>query len=213
MWFPFLRKSNSVNVNKLQNILIACLLVVFLLAFVPPTTAHPFSGKDKDHKTNKPKHPPRDPKKAMLMAIVPGLGQVYNHKIWKLPIVYTGFAVIGYFAVTNRKYYRTFKEAYDYKVSHPNCGPNSTDCTNEYAKKYNATTLKVVRDYYRRNMQLSYIIGGAWYLLQIIDANVDAHLSHWNISDNLSLEVAPAIQPFDTPHTPAYKGISLRFKF
>lgn len=208
MWFLFLRKNNSVNVNKLQNILRICLLVAFSLAFVTPATAHPFFSNDKEHKTKSdtPKHPPRDPKKAMLMAIVPGLGQIYNHKYWKLPIVYSGFAVIGYFAITNRNYYKTFKNAYDCKVTNPNCN-------NVLANKYSETTLKLIRDYYRRNMQLSYIIGGAWYLLQMIDANVDAHLSHWNISNNLSLEVAPVIQPFDMPHAPAYKGISLRFKF
>jgi len=215
MWFPLLRKSNSVNVNKLRNVLIVCLLAVFSLAFAIPATAHPFLNKNKEDKTktDNPKHPPRDPKKAMLMAIVPGLGQIYNHKYWKLPIVYTGFAVFGYFAVTNRNYYKTYKEAYDYKVNNPDCTVNNPNCTNELAKKYDKTTLQLIRDYYRRNMQLSYIIGGAWYLLQMIDANVDAHLSHWNISNNLSLEVAPVIQPFDTPYTPAYKGISLRFKF
>ncbi len=215
MWFLFLRKSNSVNVYKLQNILKICLLVTLLVAFVAPATAHSFVSEKKEHKakTDTPKYPPRNPKKAMLMAIVPGLGQIYNHKYWKLPIVYTGFAVFGYFAVTNQRYYKTFKEAYNYKIAHPDCNPTSTDCENLYAKKYSKETLKIIRDYYRRNMQLSYIIGGAWYLLQMIDANVDAHLSHWNISNNLSLEVAPVIQPFDMPHAPAYKGISLRFKF
>jgi len=214
-WFLFLRKSNSVNDNKLQNTLIVCLLAVFLLAFTTPSAAYSFTGKNKEHKTKNDtlRHPPRSPKKAMLMAIVPGLGQIYNRKYWKLPIVYTGFAVIGYFAITNRNYYKTFKEAYDYKVSHPDCNPTSTDCDNEWAKKYDAETLQMIRDYYRRNMQLSYIIGGAWYLLQMIDANVDAHLSHWNISDDLSLDVAPVFQPCDLPHAPAYKGISLRFKF
>jgi hypothetical protein len=197
-----------VNDNKLQNILITCLLAVFLLAFVTPATAHPFLNKAKEHKTKNDslRHPPRNPKKAMLMAIVPGLGQIYNHKYWKLPIVYTGFAVIGYFAITNRNYYKIYKEAYDCKVTNP-------DCKNELALKYDKATLQMIRDYYRRNMQLSYIIGGAWYLLQMIDANVDAHLSHWNISNNLSLEVTPVIQPYDLPHSPAYKGISLHFKF
>ncbi len=215
MWFLSLRKSNSVNVNKLQNTLFFCLLTVFLLTSTMPAAAHPFSERKKESQTENDtlKHPPRDPKKAMLLALVPGLGQIYNHKYWKLPIVYTGFAVIGYFAVTNRNYYRTFKEAYDYKVSHPDCNPASTDCDNEWAKKYDKETLQMIRDYYRRNMQLSYIIGGAWYLLQMIDANVDAHLSHWNISNNLSLDVAPVVQPSDLPHAPAYKGISLRFNF
>ncbi len=203
------------NDNKLKNILIAGLLAAFLLVFSSPAIAHPFRNKNKDHKTKSDtlRYPPRNPKTAMLMALVPGLGQIYNHKYWKLPIVYAGFGVIGYFAVTNRNFYRTFRAAYDYKVSHPDCSPVSTNCNNDLAKKYDKTTLKMIRDYYRRNMQLSYIIGGAWYLLQIIDANVDAHLSHWNISNNLSLEVTPVIQPYNLPQTPAYKGISLRFKF
>ncbi len=215
VWFPSLRKSNSVNDNKLQNILITCLLVAFSLAIVTPAMAHPLSNKNKERKAKSDtlKYPPRDPKKALLMSIVPGLGQIYNHKYWKLPIVYVGFGVIGYFVVTNRNYYRTFKEAYDYKISHPDCKPTSTDCDNEYAKKYDEATLKMIRDYYRRNMQLSYIIGGAWYLLQMVDANVDAHLSHWNISNNLSMDVAPVIQLHDLPHAPACKGISIRVNF
>jgi len=208
MWFLSLRKSNSVNVNKLRNILLVCLLMVFSLVFTTSATAHPFLSKVKENKTKSDarKHPPRNPKKAMLLALVPGLGQIYNHKYWKLPIVYSGFAVIGYFAVTNRNYYETFKNVYDCKVSNPKCD-------NVLAKKYDKATLKMIRDYYRRNMQLSFIIGGAWYLLQMVDANVDAHLSHWNISNNLSLDVTPVFQPFDLPYAPAYKGVSLRFKF
>lgn len=208
MSFLFLRKNNSVSVNKLQNILFVCLLAVFSLAFITPVSAHPLLSKNKEHKTKSDtlKYPPRNPKKAMLMALIPGLGQIYNHKYWKIPIVYTGFAVIGYFAITNRNEYTIFKKAYDCKVSNP-------DCQNPLALKYDAATLKMIRDYYRRNMQLSFIIGGAWYLLQIIDANVDAHLSHWNISNNLSLDVTPVIQPYDLPNAPAYKGISLHFNF
>lgn len=208
MWFLFLRKSNSVNVNKLQNILFFCLLVVFSLASVAPASAYPFLKNNKENKAKSDtlKHSPRDPKKATLMAIVPGLGQIYNHKYWKLPIVYTGFAVLGYFAITNGREYTTYKDAYNCKITNP-------DCDNPISLKYNEETLKTIRDYYRRNMQLSYILGGAWYLLQMIDANVDAHLSHWDVSDNLSLEVTPVFQPFERPNAPAYNGISLRFKF
>lgn len=215
MWFLFLRKSNSVDVNKLRNILFFCLLAVLLLATTTPVRAFSFSDKNKKSKAKSDtlRHPPRDPKKAMLLALVPGLGQIYNRKYWKLPIVYTGFAVIGYFAVTNRNYYQTFRKAYDYKTSHPDCSRTSTDCDNEWAKKYDKATLKIIRDYYRRNMQLSFIVGGAWYLLQMIDANVDANLSHWNISNDLSVNVTPVYQPVSLPHAPAYKGISLRFNF
>ena len=185
-------------------------MVAFLLLVIsPPALAHTSLPQQKgkaSHKKEKKKKLPRDPKKATLMALVPGLGQIYNHKYWKLPIVYAGFGVIGYFAVTNTRYYRDFKEAYDCKVTNP-------DCANPLSQKYDESTLKYIRDYYRRNMQLSYIIGGAWYLLQMIDANVDAHLSHWNISDNISLEVSPVYRPVPQADHPAWQGIQLRFKF
>jgi len=197
-----------VNVNKLRNILFVCLLAVFSLVFITPASGHPPVSKNQKHKTKSDtlKYPPRSPQKAMLMAIVPGLGQFYNHKYWKMPIVYTGFAVLGYFAITNRNEYKIYKNAYNCKASNP-------ACKDPLAIKYDKATLKMIRDYYRRNMQLSLIIGGAWYFLQMIDANVDAHLSHWNISDNLSLDVTPVFQPYNLPNAPAYKGISLHFNF
>lgn len=148
----------------------------------------------------------RSPKKATLMALMPGLGQIYNHKYWKVPIVYTGFAVLGYFVVTNTNYYHTFRTAYNASVA--------GDTSNVYAQKYSSDQLKVVRDYYRRNMQLSYILTGAWYILQIVDANVDAHLTHWNISNNLSLEVEPVINPpIRRKVLGAYNGVTVRMRF
>ena len=209
VWFPFWKKNNSVKDNKTQKVLFFCLVVFFSLGMLPPASAYTFLSQQKrnaSQKKEKKKSLPRDPKKASLMAIVPGLGQIYNHKYWKLPIVYAGFGVVGYFVVTNTRYYNDFKEAYNCKVTNP-------DCTNPLSLKYDESTLRYIRDYYRRNMQLSYIIGGAWYLLQIVDANVDAHLSHWNISDNLSLEVSPVYHPVPQADRPAWQGIQLRFKF
>lgn len=159
----------------------------------------------KIQKAQKPSQESRSAKTATLMAIVPGLGQIYNHKYWKVPIVYAGFAVFGYFIVTNTNQYHIFRDAYNATAD--------TATTNPYAKKYSAGTLLIVRDYYRRNMQLSYILSGAWYLLQMIDANVDAHLTHWNISNNLSMDVAPVISPPFKQSRGGYNGISLKFNF
>ena len=213
-----LRKNNSVKIKVSGYGMCLFLSLFMMMGPALPSCAQNVSvvGPDRaSHKKEKPKHPPRDPKKASLMAIVPGLGQIYNHKYWKLPIVYAGFGVIGYFAVTNTRYYRDYKEAYSFKVENPDCNVNNPECLEQHplAAKYSKETLKYIRDYYRRNMQLSYIIGGAWYLLQIIDANVDAHLSHWNISDNLSMDVSPVYQPVPQPDRPAWQGIQLRFKF
>jgi len=148
----------------------------------------------------------RSPKKATLMALMPGLGQVYNHKYWKVPIVYAGFAVLGYFIVTNTHEFHIFRDAYNATAD--------TATKNPYALKYSPSQLRIVRDYYRRNMQLSYILTGAWYILQILDANVDAHLTHWNISNNLSLEVEPVIKPPVRRKVPgAYNGVTVRMRF
>jgi hypothetical protein len=160
--------------------------------------------KEKKQKKKKPQLI-RNPKTATLFSIIPGGGQIYNHKYWKAPIVYAGFAVFGYFIVTNTQQYHIFRDAYNSTAD--------SATTNPYALKYSPASLRIVRDYYRRNMQLSYILTGAWYILQMVDANVDAHLTRWNISDNLSMEVAPVISPPLKPRTGAYNGLSIRFRF
>jgi hypothetical protein len=133
------------------------------------------------------------PHKATLLALAPGLGQIYNKKYWKLPIVYAGFGVTGYFAITNGQEYKKYRDAYTCAVTLEDA------CTNELAEKYSADDLQTIRDYYRRNMELSYIIMGAWYVLQMLDATVDAHLYYWNVNDDLSVRVDPLIQPIQMP--------------
>ncbi len=148
------------------------------------------------------------PKTATLRALVPGLGQIYNKKYWKLPIVYSGFAVIGYFAITNRSEYLNYNEAYVCNLNNEEnslitnydnnneayvCSVDEYKCS-ELSRKYSTEQLKSASDYYRRNMELSYIVLVAWYGLQILDANVDAHLYYWEVNDNLSLRVEPTIQ-------------------
>lgn len=128
------------------------------------------------------------PKKATYLSLVPGLGQIYNKKYWKLPIVYAGFAATGYFAFWNRGEYLKYNEAYVCILNDPD------NCENELAIKYDSDQLKSARDYYRRNMELSFIIMGAWYILQILDATVDAHLYYWEVNDNLSLKAEPVFQ-------------------
>ena len=129
------------------------------------------------------------PHKATLLALIPGAGQIYNKKYWKLPIVYAGFVVTGYFGVTNGQEYRKFRDAY---ICSAELG---ADCTNPLALKYSGADLQSIRDGYRRNMELSYIIMGAWYVIQILDATVDAHLYYWEVNDNLSVHVEPTIAP------------------
>jgi len=131
-----------------------------------------------------------NPKVATWLGFIPGLGQVYNKKFWKLPIVYAGFAVTGYFAISNRNEYRKFADAYSCKIAQDPDDPE-TICEDPLAEKYTADALKSNRDYYRRNMELSFVIMGIWYILQILDATVDAHLYNWEVDENLSVRVQP----------------------
>lgn len=157
-----------------------------------------------------------NPKTATYLSLFPGLGQIYNKKYWKLPIVYAGFGVIGYFAFDNRNYYLQFKEAYTCKIN------EGDDCENPLAQNYTAQNLQTIRDGYRRNMELSFIVMGLWYVLQMLDATVDAHLYYWEIDETTTLQVQPNIQPAswmaqpsfsNALPSPAFNGITVSLKF
>lgn len=162
---------------------------VFLL-FIGLLNSQQIFSQEKATDTLYMKH---SPKKATYWSLIPGAGQIYNKKYWKLPIVYTGFGVIGYFAVTNRSEYLKYHDAYICSAT------MGEECTNELAQKYSTEDLKTIRDYYRRNTELSFIAGAAWYILQMLDAVVDAHLYYWNIDDDISLRVEPVVSPVIIP--------------
>jgi hypothetical protein len=131
------------------------------------------------------------PKKASIMsALLPGLGQIYNKKYWKVPVIYAGFGVMTYFIVTNTNEYINYKCAYIEKSNGDTAG-NYSNLVN----KYSATNLLSAREYYRRNLEISILLTALWYILNIVDASVDAHLFTYNISKDLSLKVEPAIMP------------------
>lgn len=119
-------------------------------------------------------------KAALMSAIVPGLGQVYNKKYWKLPIIYGGSAVLIYFISENNKEYKKFRQAIIYR--------NDKDSsTVDDFPRFTNEDLSVRKNYYRRNRDLSYIFTGLLYTLNILDAYVDSQLMNFDISDNLSL--------------------------
>ena len=128
------------------------------------------------------------PKKATLLALIPGAGQAYNRKFWKMPIVYAVFGATVYFAVTNGNDYHLYRDAYDFKMG---TKIDVSQQAQDEAAKYTEDNLITLRDYYRRNMELSWIITAAWYIVQIIDANVDAHFFYYDVSDDLTLHIEP----------------------
>ncbi|WP_057951897.1 DUF5683 domain-containing protein [Salinivirga cyanobacteriivorans] len=127
---------------------------------------------------------PHSPKVASwLSTIVPGAGQVYNKKYWKVPVIYAGFATFAYFIRYNNRLYIKYRNLYQQKVAFDE-GEGEIDPIYENVDK---AIFRDQREYWRRNRDLNYIGLGALYLLQIIDANVDAHLYKYDISDDLTL--------------------------
>ncbi len=127
-----------------------------------------------------------------MSALVPGLGQIYNQKYWKVPILYAGFAGLIYYADYNNFAYNKYKDIYEIKVK-VDLGelPESEDKYAAYSKEYVLSR----KDYWRRSRDLCFISMGLLYVAQIIDASVDAHLFDYDITDDLSLRVEPVVLP------------------
>ncbi|MDY0097738.1 MAG: DUF5683 domain-containing protein [Bacteroidales bacterium] len=150
-----------------------------------------------------------EPMKATMLAVAfPGLGQVYNRKYWKIPIVYAGFGGLVYSVSFNSNNYNKMMKAYqdftdnipetdtyielitwaDPSTYDPVLAPETYDpSTTSWVKDRLLTAV----DYYKKYRDLSYIGIAAWYLISIIDAHVDASLFNYNINDNLDVEITP----------------------
>ncbi len=149
-------------------------------------------------------------KATIYSAVLPGLGQAYNKKYWKIPIIYAGFGTLIYFINFNGKEYRKFRDAYNIVAT----GDSTNFENNEYVVKYNAnlTQLQEGRNYYRRNLELNYILTGLLYILNIVDASVDANLYDFDMGDDLSLRFDPIRSQNIFLPEPSF-GLTLRMKF
>lgn len=140
-------------------------------------------------------------KKAGIMsACLPGLGQIYNGKWWKTPIIYAGFGGIGYLAYSNYSDYRLFLTAYKYKTGNLEEGVTLSDDAWRLAEYYQASQLQNYKESFRRNFELYCIIAVAWYGLNIVDAIVDGHLYTYDIGDDLTFHIDPVFTLPDTPN-------------
>ena len=154
---------------------------------------------------------PHSPKAATIMsACLPGLGQIYNGKWWKVPIVYAGLGGIGYLAYSNYSNYRLYLEAYQYSTGDIQ---EASQKAIELAGHYASSQLQTYKESYRRDFELYTILTAAWYGLNIVDACVDGHLYSYDISDDLSLSVDPYLRPTETlVPLPQYAQVGLSFK-
>lgn len=178
---------------------------------------------DKIIKNTRPFKP--DPNKAVLYsAILPGLGQIYNKKYWKLPIIYGGFLGLTYAISWNGRMYNDYTAAYKAIMSDDPRSPENAAIWGPFIEKgtdpktiddSRVTTLrgsfKRNRDSYRRYRDLSIIGAVALYGLCMIDAYVDAHLFDFDISPDLSLRIEPQVQA--DPFSQKTFGVQCSFKF
>ncbi len=162
-----------------------------------------------------------NPNTAMLWAILPGGGQVYNRKYWKLPIVWGAFMTCYYSISWNQRMYNEYHSAYrDIKSTDPSkntawlaFAPKGTKAK-DYAKfTYLAKNLERGNKFYRRYRDLSIVAGILVYGLSVLDAYVDAELATFDISPDLSLQVTPCLMnnPQEPQKIQMGLGCNIRF--
>jgi hypothetical protein len=158
----------------------------------------------------KPRQPrAHSPRRALLWALIPGGGQIYNRRYWKLPIVYAGVGGLGFWYVRSRIQYRCFNKAY---VAAVDTDPNTnyvcpTDPT------ASSRVLELQKNYYRSQSEYALLGTIVFYGLTIADAFVDAHLKSFDISDDLSMRIEPKIQFSPNVGTLPQANAAISFSF
>ena len=152
------------------------------------------------------------PRKAILYAaVLPGLGQIYNKKYWKLPLVYGGFYAIGHYINLYNDLYTEYKGYLFYNLEN-NLGGENQEYPNLIAgQRLNTAQLRRIVDKSRRERDFMVILMGGMYLLQMVDAHVDAHLKEFDVNPKLQVSIEPAMQ--QDAWTGRTTGIALIIKF
>lgn len=128
---------------------------------------------------------------ARRSAIIPGWGQIYNKKYWKVPIVYAALGITGYIFFDNIKTYKEYKFAYAARVKAQGVPPDSTDYfkLKDIYKTLSPGSIRTARDDFRRYVDYSALIFILFWGLNVVDATVDAHLKGFDVSPDLSLHL------------------------
>jgi hypothetical protein len=160
-----------------------------------------------------------------LACIFPGAGQIYNKSYWRLPFVIGGLATTIYIIDWNNRGYKRYQKAYELRIAWEkakdayeadNTLPPPGDPLDGFGAGVNSAALKSLKDSYRRNRDMAIIITAGLYLLQIVDAHVDAHLKDYDISDDLSMNVTPSVSYAYSPSANAVRpmfGLNLSVSF
>ncbi|SKB86290.1 DUF5683 domain-containing protein [Daejeonella lutea] len=144
---------------------------------------------------------------ARRSAMLPGLGQIYNKRWWKVPLVYGGFVGIGLVYEFNQQQYKIFLREAQYRQEDPSkANPAWKGVTDEGIIR--------VKDNYRRTRDLSILAGVAFYAVQIIDAYIDAKFYRFDVSNDLSIRLTPVTQPSSIYNavTPVSPGVGFKVR-
>lgn len=145
------------------------------------TTAIPIAEAELQH----------SPRKALLLSIIPGAGQIYNGQAWKVPVIYGAFAVTGYFMVFNNHEMRKFRDEYLHRI---NGGTPQLDGYTNYPDN----SIYNYYQSYNQNFQLTIILSAIFYTLNLVDAYIYGHLYDFQINDDISMRLQPTLQSSPT---------------
>ena len=202
MFFPAIKLFSFGSISCMPKVYVATLLSLLSISFsfaqeddpvIPPPDTLTVVNQDTTGvetekiglwKKFKDKTYPNPIRAAGFSLILPGSGQVYNKKIWKVPIVYGGLGTMGFLIVDNTKNYKQFSEAYLAKVDDD---PNTID---EFPLA-SENTLLSIRNRFDKRRQQSYVFFSAIWILNAVDAFVDAHLFDFDVNEDISLSIRP----------------------
>ena len=203
----------------MRNVFRLCILVIglslgqqaFAHPFLSPADTIPIKDSLKKSASDTAKKKERKPqaKAAIRSAIIPGWGQAYNKRYWKIPIVYGALAIPVYTFTYNKTWYDKTREAYKIKLYNDTATvPLPEDTIDPRLQPLSSGSMKIYRDEFRQNMDFSVLAFLVLWGLQVADAAVDAHLKGFNVSDDLSMKVKPWVAPGGRSN-----GVSLVFNW
>jgi hypothetical protein len=152
-----------------------------------------------------------DPRKAsMYSAVLPGMGQIYNRKYWKVPLVYGGFSALAWYTMFAHDEFVRYRNALNLRTD------GNPDTIDEFADDFRYTEDILIRfkDYYRRQRDRTIIWTALFYAINIIDATVDAHLFEFDIGEDLGMKIGPSFRGLDQPmvnRPGGQMGVGIRF--
>lgn len=188
--------------RAIKILIISCFSIISILPKFSTAQENDQDGYIQDTSIKIKTHSPK--LAAWMSAAIPGLGQCYNKKYWKLPIIYGGLGVCGYYVYHNTSMYRKYKESYLSRS-----GVDSTAI--DYFPSLSLNSISDLKEAHHKNIEVSYIAASLLYLLNIIDATVDAHLYDFDVSSDLSLRIEPSIIPYNSFGSVSGMKITLKF--